>query len=707
MYKIVDWAGLRLFNKKLQDAENCAKKSNDAQLEIQDLYVSTERFNYITVNKLEALQQRSNEQKRQSKILFEQADSIKIEGSERKKVTLIILGCEVSTVWLCCIISQMHNNQKMELYEKEELSKDYVSELINELDILVDRYRTQYVKEPTNIEVKTDEVTDRKEPDCFVIETESTSVKKNNSSFFLFSKAKIAHNVCALHLFYNKKTSLFFMLIEYLEQSAHKIQQIKLVNDRSMPAGNSENITIEIKTHVNNSYLTLLDLFENHALSSYLVTKFQINELIKDIENDMHKTNLVPYDLQRQNSKNNNHNFNSWIVSKLEKIGISVLYSDSCNNLFKYQCPSFVLGNIEKTKNLIETILASNNSSLLEQICIKNMNLLNVDMLIVASWINYIHGFGSLKSITIDNCQIDCRAVCHFIKIISDNSLVGMEDLSLSFCKIDKKMVHNYIIPLCSNGFDKLKRLKLNANKITYWDISDIAPHLSKISKLELLDLSGNFIKCGEELLEKLTKKFLECRALKTVLVGQNFFEKSCKSNFKKEQSSRQTPLYYYKMYQIKAADTLSILSEKESITCNQWLVALVCKKNFEHAMIYMEGMRTWGQRFLERYHINARNIVGVAEVDNQDDHVALNLNPKNYYINLHIINKEKGKALRESVNKEKGTKIDYSKYASSTRSKGKHNCLTWCLDKLKEVDIHIQEHILGLPSRTAQNKRI
>ncbi len=536
------------------------------------------------------------------------------------------------------------------------------------------------------------------------VEGEITCASKmNSSSLGLFSNNKITDNTCVLYLSNSGQSYHTSILIEYLEQSTHKILKIDLLpgtHTPILPFGHSDTF-ISIINYEKGDYPELLNLFENKNFIFYLINKEQKDQLIKDVRNDI-SAHTILYNSFRQDPGNNLHNCNSWIVHKLKNIQINVeLYNKS----FGYMFPDFTIAESRysrsETKNLIKAIIMNKNSPFFECVYINGRNLVNVEMHIVASWIGYFNGFESLKSITINNCQIDCKAICDFIKTISDNSSVGIENLSLSFCNIDDALLENYLVPLFSNALNKLKQLKLDGNKITYTGARRIAAALSNNLNLELLDLSGNLIACEENLLKKLTKDFLKCKTLRTLTIDQNFLDKSCKAKFQKTQLSIENPLYCYSIYQTKAASILSILSPDKQITSDNWVVALACKKDTEHAMIYMEGMRKWGQRFLERYHINADGIIGSANALIESPNLKF-FNSEDHHITIHAISKVNGRILYDLVNADKGRHIGFSKFYPSSLQ-DKVNCVSWCLSKLREVDIHIDERLFGLPSRTAK----
>jgi hypothetical protein len=273
-------------------------------------------------------------------------------------------------------------------------------------------------------------------------------------------------------------------------------------------------------------------------------------------------------------------------------------------------------------------------------------------------------------------------------------------DWSFSDCNLDDKFIDDYLIPLLQSN-DKLRILRLNDNKLTYTGIRRLSVALAKHQYLESIDLSNNRITCVKELFEKLQKDFRKYPALQTLLINQNFIETDCKPLFQKKISTDGQIIYYYDFTKTSAQPRTSLFDVNRQISREDWVVSLVCKKGTEHAMIYMEGMKKWGQCFLERYHITAESMIGLANVLIESPDLKF-FNPEGYHFTTKPISKVNGNILRDLVETDKKGPINFSKFYPSS-SKGMVNCLKWCLNKLEHVDIHIDPNLFGLPSATAK----
>lgn len=317
---------------------------------------------------------------------------------------------------------------------------------------------------------------------------------------------------------------------------------------------------------------------------------------------------------------------------------------------------------------------------------------------LVAGLASVTQNITSLQTLVIEGQDFSVPNVANtFVQTLSQSNL--LRQLTLSHCNLDDKFIKDNLEPLLRTSLATLQELKLSQNNISYTGIRRLAA--IRHDHLAVLDLSANRIAGGKSLFEKLAKDFAKYPALKTLRLDQNFIDKKCKSHFQKQVLTSNQALYCYGIYQTQAKPVTSLLAKQYNISRDQWIVSLVCKKGTEHAMLYMEGMSNWGQRFLVRYHITAEGLIGFANVSIEEPNIKV-FDPTDYHSVPKVIDKIAGRTLQDLIEDDKKKQIEFSKFSPNS-SRGKVNCLKWCIQKLDEIDVPIEGSLLGLPSNTAK----
>lgn len=306
---------------------------------------------------------------------------------------------------------------------------------------------------------------------------------------------------------------------------------------------------------------------------------------------------------------------------------------------------------------------------------------------------------------------VDCRSVEEMDLVLSltknkcrtfINLNMTRKGLTDNDCKTIGKLL---------NANKEVKEINLSHNHISYAGVRRLVAALPNNSFLKKLDLTANRITCTALLFKKLKKDFLEKKnSVEVVELSQNFMDKDCEEFFacdeKKEVSLHGCSLIYqHSIFRTHARPVTSLLDAKSTITVEKWVVALVCKKQTEHAMLYMEGMEKWGQRFFERYHITGEGIIGLAKILVEDIHLK-SYRSNSFYLISNPVDRTDGCTLRDLIEAEKEKEIPFSLYPKYTTYGRTVNCLVWCLSKLKEIDINIEPSLVGLPSQTARRDR-
>jgi ankyrin repeat protein len=285
--------------------------------------------------------------------------------------------------------------------------------------------------------------------------------------------------------------------------------------------------------------------------------------------------------------------------------------------------------------------------------------------------------------------------LCSQIEKISKYMII--EELHFSRCKINDDLIRDFLNPLLEK-LPNLEKLSLTENQITYRGARYLASALKKYSSFKSIDLSNNYIDCVQKSLDTLNEEFHQF--LETVVIEQNFIQIEKSST--QEHKSTSELFYQYKKFQTKPKLTQSLLDKSFNINQEDWVVSLMCMKGTEHAMIYMEGMDSYGQRFFERYHIQSRHVVGSAEVVVEKVNLE-SFDSAKYLQKSKKIGNIDGLILKDSIKERE--RIDFLKFApDSVPGDVRFNCLTWCLKKLKDVGIHMDGNLFGLPSAAFKN---
>lgn len=232
-----------------------------------------------------------------------------------------------------------------------------------------------------------------------------------------------------------------------------------------------------------------------------------------------------------------------------------------------------------------------------------------------------------------------------------------------------------------------------------------LAETMSENRRLKKIDVTGNYILIGRSQLSEMRENFSQNATLQTVTLSHNFLKPECDELISSATESSRTAASPHRLFFSRPEEggAPSLMHPYKTITTRGqgWLVALACKRGSifdEHAMIYLEGMRPSGQRFLERYHISAEGLVGTAML-NHDAQVPKLFKPELYYFNPHSITSVQGRDMQNRVNEEKNNPPGFSLLYGS--KSGRVNCLDWCLKHLRLIDVKIDNKTL--PSRTVQ----
>lgn len=248
----------------------------------------------------------------------------------------------------------------------------------------------------------------------------------------------------------------------------------------------------------------------------------------------------------------------------------------------------------------------------------------------------------------------------------------------------------------------KITNLDLSGNSITYEGALYLSDKIREMPQLHTLNLANNRITCPREHFSDLSSNFFKSPSLELIKIEHNFIEKECKVFF---ENRDKLGIHRYNQYQTTLQDSpsvQSVLSPKETVTRENWVVAFVCHKSNEHAMLYLEGMKKWGQRIFQIYDIRTDRIVrkGIAHAEIRSIDFK-KFNPEKYFINAKSIERVQGKRLIKLITDQKDEDIPFSKTLFMS-AEGKVNCIKWCLDQLARIDIHMNVSGLGLPSQAA-----
>jgi len=280
--------------------------------------------------------------------------------------------------------------------------------------------------------------------------------------------------------------------------------------------------------------------------------------------------------------------------------------------------------------------------------------------------------------------------------------------LKLSRHNLNDMDLRDEVLPqLKKNNLIKhISHLDLSYNHLTLTGVNRLVEAFKENTTLEVINLRGNRISYSKGLFLKLHQQLETLPALKRIYFGSNFLPQATMSLF-----SQKEKYYSYEFFTSKPKEVTSLMSSAVKITAQNWVIALVCKKksnglfDLGHAMLFHEGMTEKGQRFFERYHIQAERIIGKARVYIEEIELK-DFNCEDYHITLREIEPVDGKTLKNNILQEQGTHLNFSltSFASSPGQKPV-NCVKWCQKHLSLIDIHINAPLTGLPRHAAQQQ--
>lgn len=247
--------------------------------------------------------------------------------------------------------------------------------------------------------------------------------------------------------------------------------------------------------------------------------------------------------------------------------------------------------------------------------------------------------------------------------------------------------------------------LTLANNRIQALGFSYLADAMKRNVKLKELDLSQNFIQLSDVTLKKRAEEFAENPHLRRIMLSGNALlpsadmllvndkgveESKAQSNQKNSDiSSSRGPIAFFRSQPPRMK---SIIDPSKEIDRGQWVVALGCKKDDQHAVLYLEGMRESGQRFITHYHIVAPAVISdeaQVKIKNLDIGRLANSHHRHYF-RPFTIDRVKGESLREHIENQHASKeeIPFSTFYNS--STGRVNCTGWCRAELILIGLDV-----------------
>jgi WD40 repeat protein len=182
---------------------------------------------------------------------------------------------------------------------------------------------------------------------------------------------------------------------------------------------------------------------------------------------------------------------------------------------------------------------------------------------------------------------------------------------------------------------------------------------------------------------------------LKLVDLSQNYL-----------QTTKGTLFVPYRMSPLKKDKAIkSLVDPEKSVTSEQWIIGLACLKARQHAAIFLEGMNKNGQLFIESYDITCRGYFGMAKV------VIMPLTPElfardkeNYVISTVNVTKDKGGQFKANLEKNRFERVNFSYFPFQMWSEKTVNCIQWCIEELKKIEVSVEVSSLALLPRTIVN---
>jgi tetratricopeptide (TPR) repeat protein len=260
--------------------------------------------------------------------------------------------------------------------------------------------------------------------------------------------------------------------------------------------------------------------------------------------------------------------------------------------------------------------------------------------------------------------------------------------------------------------------LTLANNRIQDLGFNYLADAMMERVPLEILDLSQNTIQISGTTLKKLAEKFAHNSRLQRVILSGNALLESADPllmNDKDDEESKNKlaqkysnvsystgPIAFFRSHPLRME---SVIDPSKRIDLSQWVVALGCSKGDQHAMLYLEGMRESGQRFLIRYHIVAPDVVlvGKAKVVIEDLEIGRLADSRDRHDFLSFpIDRIKGEVLQNHIHDQQESHISFSKFYNS--SNGHMNCTGWCRAELIHIGLEVPK--TDIPSMAARGGR-
>lgn len=223
--------------------------------------------------------------------------------------------------------------------------------------------------------------------------------------------------------------------------------------------------------------------------------------------------------------------------------------------------------------------------------------------------------------------------------------------------------------------------------------------------RLEVLDLSGNTILLSGATLQTRAEEFAKNSHLQRITLSGNALLPSADTllvndkDVKKSKnplslkhsdiSSLGSPIAFFHSQPLRMR---SIIDPSKEIDRGQWVVALGCKKDDQHAMLYLEGMRESGQRFITRYHIIAPAVLSdeaQVKIKTLDIGRLVNSHHRHYFRSF-TIDRVKGESLQGHVESQQASneEIPFSTFYNS--STGRVNCTGWCRTELIRIGLEV-----------------
>lgn len=323
--------------------------------------------------------------------------------------------------------------------------------------------------------------------------------------------------------------------------------------------------------------------------------------------------------------------------------------------------------------------------------------------------------FIKLSNIDLINNTTLNESVINTFKMLFEkdsNALASIKKLAITNCKIDDTWVRNHLLLLLSL-FNNLSSLSLSNNRISSTGFLELMKR-KHLKEIKSINVKNNLISLREFSIKSLSGEFLGIDKIK--ITNNLIPEVEFKLESNSTQNGTQEDLFCCTLYnklQSKSKESenpynqlKSLLNPELTISCSNWIVSLVCKKNeggildFGHAMIYLEGKRPCGQRYFRRYHVTGagagdKECFGiVADAIIEGDYIK-HFNAEKYCFQTWPITNEKRVDLEEDIKNDQEKKLRLNVlYASYKNGTTTINCIEWARKKLKNIGIEVNSGI-------------